>query len=689
MKFEKIEIQNFLAIKYAEVELDNQGLVLIKGCNEDNPSFQSNGAGKSSIIESIVYVLFGKTIRGLKADEIVNKTSKCNCKVSLDLIDDDGSRYKITRYRKHKTHKNSVFLYHNTEDITPKSELDLNKEIVRILQTDYLTFTSSILYSSESFKFTQASDAEMKQAFEVMLDLGVYSRCQDEVKSEISEVNVGINEIQLKITSVESKIQILEESQQSLLEKSKNWKQEQEQEAAGISEQIVDLKQQLGDLQESVDDYNKNLKDLEKSLNEKELEIHDLDKSISEFSDLKEHLREVESSESDVSRAIRNTSRKIEDYQSDITSYERKMSKLEKSVSDLRSKLLENEETIGTPCPVCGRPLEPEHVQDAINEIQSSIDEHESEISDYQKKIQNVNSKIEKLQSTLQDYQELLEEVESEILATKQSLEKSTVIESKLKNCNQELRVLESSKLREEKAKSQVVSKIESLQTQIDFYNKKLSEMAIQENPYEVQIQSERAKVDILIDEQKSLKESVSDFQHELDILQFWLKGFSNSGIKSMLLDDITPFLNERANKYLQVLSGSHVHVEFSTQTPLKSGELREKFQIRVVNDDGGDSYMSNSSGEKRRIDVAINLALQDLIASRANKKLNIMFLDEILDTLDRSGTDSVIGLLAEIAKEKSSVFVISHNEDIQSYFQNFLVVTKKDGCSSVEKVVL
>ena len=281
MKFEKIEIQNFLAIKYAEVELDNQGLVLIKGCNEDNPSFQSNGAGKSSIIESIVYVLFGKTIRGLKADEIVNKTSKCNCKVSLDLIDDDGSRYKITRYRKHKTHKNSVFLYHNTEDITPKSELELNKEIVRILQTDYLTFTSSILYSSESFKFTQASDAEMKQAFEVMLDLGVYSQCQDEVKSEISEVNMGINEIQLKITSVESKIQILEESQQSLLEKSKNWRQEQEQEAAGISEQIVDLKQQLVDLQESVDGYTKNLKDLEKSLNEKESEIHDLDKSIS------------------------------------------------------------------------------------------------------------------------------------------------------------------------------------------------------------------------------------------------------------------------------------------------------------------------------------------------------------------------------------------------------------------------
>lgn len=687
MRFKKIEIQNFMAIKYAEVELDNQGLVLIKGCNEDNPSFLSNGAGKSSIIESIVYVLFGRTIRGIKSDEVVNKTTRCNCKVSLDLTDDDESSYKITRYRKHKTHKNSVHFYHNSQDITPKSELDLNKELVKLLQTDYLTFTSSILYSAESFKFTQASDAEMKQAFEIMLDLGVYSKCQDEVKSEISGVNRDMQAIILKLSSVDSKIQVLEESQVSLRESLETWKQEQEQEVQSISENIRDLRHQISESQKVVETHNKNLKDLDESIVEKESEIQKFDEDIAKFGELKEHLEELESSESDVSKAIRNTTRKIEDYQGDISSYERKISRSEKDIVDLTVQLEEHKSTVGAPCPVCGRPLEQEHVQGAIDDIQGVIDERTSEIEGFNENIRSLNKRIKKLQSTLEDYQGLLQEVKDAISDTKNELAESKTIEAKQKNCSQELRVLESSKLREEKAKSQVVSNIDFLQSQMDFYTKKLGELKTQENPYEAQLKLESTKIQELYEDKKSLNTEIAGYQQDLDVLQFWLKGFSNSGIKSMLLDDITPFLNERANKYLQVLSGNHVHVEFSTQTPLKSGEMRDKFQIKVINDDGGDSYISNSSGEKRRIDVAINLALQDLIASRANKKLNIMFMDEVLDTLDRQGTDSVIELLMEIAKDKSSIFVISHNDDIQSYFQNFLLVTKKDGCSEIEKV--
>ena len=65
MIFKSIEIQNFMAIRTATVELDQQGLVLIKGDNQDNPNFQSNGAGKSTIVESLVYALFGRTIRGV------------------------------------------------------------------------------------------------------------------------------------------------------------------------------------------------------------------------------------------------------------------------------------------------------------------------------------------------------------------------------------------------------------------------------------------------------------------------------------------------------------------------------------------------------------------------------------------------------------------------------------------------
>lgn len=684
MIFKKIEIQNFMAIKHAEVELDNQGLVLIKGCNEDNPSFQSNGAGKSSIIESIVYVLFGRTIRGIKADEIVNNVSKCNCKVSLDLIDDDGSYYKITRYRKHKTHKNSVFLYHNSEDITPKSESDLNKEIVKILQTDYLTFTSSILYSAESFKFTQASDAEMKQAFEVMLDLGIYSKCQDEVKAEIAEVNRSTQGINLKVASVESKLQLLEESCESLKEKSENWKSEQKQESQSLSEQIGEIEQQIEELQEDNSRIDKNLDDLEKSIKFKKEELSGFDTQMEQFEELKERKAELESSESQVAKAIRNTERKISDLQDDVKSYNNKITKLQKNISVLETKLNDNLSNIGTPCPVCGRPLEEEHLQDAIDEVKTEIEDYKEQIDEYLKSIRSSEASIKKLKFTLKEYKELMEEVEEEIEATNDELKESTTLEQSRKKCSEELKVLESSKLSEEKSKARVTSKIESLQSQVEFFTQKLVESGKQKNPYESQLESEVAKIEKLNTEKDSLSEELKTYQDDMDILQFWLKGFSNSGIKSMLLDDITPFLNERANKYLQVLSGNHVHVEFSTQTQLKTGEMREKFQIKVVNEDGGDNYISNSSGEKRRIDVAINLALQDLVASRANKKLNIMFADEIFDSLDSVGIDSVMKLLKMFSTEKSSIFVVSHNLELQSEFENHLVVTKHGGYSSI-----
>ena len=161
MKLLKVQAQNFLSLKDVNIDLDNKGLVLIKGKNLDNTSIDSNGSGKSSIVEALVYALYGRTIRGLKGDSVIHKLSKKNMKVALVIEDDNGDLYLIERYRKHSTHKTKSFIYKNDTDITPKSELDLNTFISDLIQMDYLTFTSSLLYTAESFKFTSASDAQI------------------------------------------------------------------------------------------------------------------------------------------------------------------------------------------------------------------------------------------------------------------------------------------------------------------------------------------------------------------------------------------------------------------------------------------------------------------------------------------------------------------------------------------------
>ena len=124
MIFKAVTASNFLSFKTLELNLENRGLLLLNGKNLDNPMLNNNGAGKSSVIESIVYALYGKTLRGLKGDAVIHRSVGKNMKVFLDLVDDDGSSYRIARYRKHDVNKNKSLLYKNGKDISPKSEAD-------------------------------------------------------------------------------------------------------------------------------------------------------------------------------------------------------------------------------------------------------------------------------------------------------------------------------------------------------------------------------------------------------------------------------------------------------------------------------------------------------------------------------------------------------------------------------------
>ena len=66
--FNNIRLNNFMSFGDEFVQLDNLGYVLVVGKNEcpDDASL-SNGSGKSSIWEGIVWALTGETIRGHKS----------------------------------------------------------------------------------------------------------------------------------------------------------------------------------------------------------------------------------------------------------------------------------------------------------------------------------------------------------------------------------------------------------------------------------------------------------------------------------------------------------------------------------------------------------------------------------------------------------------------------------------------
>jgi DNA repair exonuclease SbcCD ATPase subunit len=103
-----------------------------------------------------------------------------------------------------------------------------------------------------------------------------------------------------------------------------------------------------------------------------------------------------------------------------------------------------------------------------------------------------------------------------------------------------------------------------------------------------------------------------------------------------MLTDEAIPFMNEKVSEYLDSLSNGRYIVSFDTQGAIKSGEIRDKISVNVL-----DTYtranqrLQLSGGQTRLVDIATILTLGDLQTNNLGIKVNLLIFDEIFDSLD------------------------------------------------------
>lgn len=205
-------------------------------------------------------------------------------------------------------------------------------------------------------------------------------------------------------------------------------------------------------------------------------------------------------------------------------------------------------------------------------------------------------------------------------------------------------------------------------------------------NPHLAAYVHARKKVRALRVERKAERATAKSKTAELELLTFWVRGFGPTGIPSFALDSVMPLLTDRANHYLQTLSCGDIAIHFSTQRELKGGELRDEIGIAWTIE-GIEGYPP-SGGQWKKMEIATNFALMDLVRTREGSHVNILCLDECLDGLDAEGRQRVVELLQAMRKERESVFLISHDPDLAEAFERTLIVIKQDGVSRLERVM-
>lgn len=159
---------------------------------------------------------------------------------------------------------------------------------------------------------------------------------------------------------------------------------------------------------------------------------------------------------------------------------------------------------------------------------------------------------------------------------------------------------------------------------------------------------------------------------------------YGPAGVRAHILDTVTPFLNARTNDYLGALSDGNAHATWTTLSSTAKGETKEKFSIAVSTDTGGSSFKKLSGGEKRKVRLATAMALQDLVASRATKPIQIFIADEIDYALDDNGLERLMTLLERKARERGTVLIISHQSGLRDWCDQVITVKKEEGYSTV-----
>lgn len=154
MKLLDVTIHNFMAISEAQVKLADRGLVLVQGDNQDESSATSNGAGKSSFADALCWCLYGTTARGEEGDKVVNRFVGKDCSVTV-TVEDGPDDYLITRYRKHKTHKNQLKVKRAKRgveawgDLTKGTEKLTQEVINQIIGCSFEVFTGAVYAGQE------------------------------------------------------------------------------------------------------------------------------------------------------------------------------------------------------------------------------------------------------------------------------------------------------------------------------------------------------------------------------------------------------------------------------------------------------------------------------------------------------------------------------------------------------------
>lgn len=343
--------------------------------------------------------------------------------------------------------------------------------------------------------------------------------------------------------------------------------------------------------------------------------ISEKNKKISKNNSLKEMLESIDIQSAQNCKVTSKES--YDDLQSEVGSLNGVVAgsrKLMKKLEDLQGK-----------CPTCEQSVNEAFKQSLITEESTKISVAQEKASEIERRISEIkqnNAEYDTAKKAERDWQEIYRSIDRNLPV---ALLDKDELESRLARVRANL-VSAKERLEGVTAENQRITK----------RNTRIQVILEQTDEFLEQLQ-----------EQQSSLDTYTETANNLEVLK---KAFSTNGLLAYKIENLVKELEELTNYYLAELSDGRFTLEFVV--------TNDKLNVQVTDNGNIVDILALSSGELARVNTSTLIAIRKLMSSISKSRINILFLDEVINVLDETGREKLVEVLLQ---ENLNTYVVSH----------------------------
>jgi DNA repair exonuclease SbcCD ATPase subunit len=642
------------------IQGENQDAKPIESSSEEEFKTSSNGSGKSSIFEILVYGLYGKTIKRpekLNVNDVVHNKIGKDCKVVVEF-----DKYRIVRIRSTNSSKLRMWeseegTWDDSTEITLGDSRLTQKRIIDAIGLSYDAFLNICIFTDDQRNsFLECTPSIKTEIVEDLMSLGNYRQKYEQTDKDIKQIK---QEISTKSNEYTILLRNQDESKSRIeLTKSKikKWHEEKKVELQLIENKISQKKNSLKETDDglAILEYQKAQSRIEE-INEK---LPKLEKAQSDFIEKYNGITKVNDQQKEKLQTLLNEQRELS---FSIKTLQNEKDTKNKEIKSLKSK------SVDVKCDTCKGVVKQENIEAYCSNLEIEIGKTDIEINAILPNQSTLNASIKELQEKQDKNKQIIEqanlklrEYEKQLKILREDFAKNSKVEKPVINDDKELLL----KQEIDQLEQQSLDKKKEIEGPSPFQE------FLDDNVNNL----EKATTSVL-----SKEKEIKELEESLPYYHYWLSAFGPKGIRKWVIDGIIPDLNSRINYWLQFLIDNTVTLTFDN-------ELKETIQR---NPPDGDPYVyyAMSTGQKRRLNLAVSQAFAHIAELSSGSSPSFVFFDEISTNIDFNGIVSIFNMICELSQNKQ-VFVTTHSPELTNMLESYsqINLVHKDGFTTIRK---